>query len=94
MAKLFKADECRAYGRTKSEEYLLKKYKPDRPRPERCELCGKKQERKLFLDHCHKTGRFRGWLCCGCNAGLGLLGDSIDGLLKAISYLNNFYKEL
>ena len=39
------------------------------------------------LDHDHKTEKFRGWLCKKCNTGLGNFGDSIEGLKKAIRYL-------
>jgi hypothetical protein len=52
----------------------------------RCKLCGRK--RKLVLDHCHTTGRIRGFLCIRCNGGLGAFGDSIEGLKKAIKYLS------
>lgn len=31
-----------------------------------CECCGM-VTRKLFLDHNHKTGRIRAWLCFTCN---------------------------
>ena len=57
-----------------------------RPRPEICERpgCG---YRALHLDHNHKTGRFRGWLCTRCNVGIGMLGDNITGLRQAIRYL-------
>jgi len=50
-----------------------------------CECCGRPS--KLFLDHCHSTGRFRGYLCQQCNVGLGNLGDNVCGLLRAIQYL-------
>lgn len=58
-----------------------------RPMPDACECCGRKQKRELSLDHCHVTGRFRGWLCAECNLGLGKLGDSIYGLMMAVNYL-------
>lgn len=51
----------------------------------KCKLC--QQERKLNVDHCHETGRVRGLLCLGCNAGLGMLGDNEEGLTKALNYL-------
>ena len=44
---------------------------------------------RFHIDHCHTTGKVRGLLCNNCNRGLGLLGDSIVNLEKAISYLNN-----
>lgn len=42
---------------------------------------------KAVIDHCHDTGRIRGILCTMCNKGLGLLGDNVHGLTKAIQYL-------
>lgn len=51
-----------------------------------CALCGDKPER-LVVDHDHANGQFRGLICRGCNTGLGLFGDSIEGLRLAIAYL-------
>jgi hypothetical protein len=50
-----------------------------------CQLCGRKAV--LNYDHDHNTGAFRGWLCVTCNSGLGMLGDSVAGLKRAIKYL-------
>jgi hypothetical protein len=59
-----------------------------RPAPTECEICGGVSERRvLMLDHCHKTGKFRGWLCLKCNSGLGMFRDSQMLLLKAFAYL-------
>lgn len=60
---------------------------PTRPEPEWCECCGRISEKTLHLDHDHKTGSFRGWICGPCNHALGLLGDDRDGVLKALAYL-------
>jgi len=43
---------------------------------------------KLFIDHCHTTGKVRGLLCSKCNHGIGLLNDDTELLQKAIKYLN------
>jgi hypothetical protein len=55
-----------------------------------CEICGinpAKDAPALHLDHCHETGKFRGWLCGKCNMGLGRFGDNIAGLERAVAYL-------
>jgi hypothetical protein len=41
----------------------------------------------LHLDHCHTTGKFRGWLCGRCNHVLGHAKDRIEVLMKAVEYL-------
>jgi len=43
---------------------------------------------KLHLDHCHRTGKIRGWLCGDCNTALGRFGDDPARLAAAISYLD------
>ena len=72
------------------------KYKPGIPEPTRpypnpeiCECCGKLNtaKRGLHLDHDHKNGKFRGWLCTTCNTGIGALGDNIEGVSKALDYI-------
>lgn len=58
----------------------------------RCAICGMSQEengRRLAADHDHVKGEFRGILCNKCNSGLGMLGDSLEGLQKAIAYLTS-----
>lgn len=53
-----------------------------------CECCGRRENRRtLSLDHNHLTGEFRGWLCNRCNCGIGLLDDTLGGLLRAVAYL-------
>jgi len=42
---------------------------------------------KFSVDHDHKTGKMRGLLCNNCNRGLGLLGDDVVSLRKALTYL-------
>lgn len=61
------------------------------PRPKTCQCCGKRmQSNILHLDHDHSTGSFRGWICGHCNRGLGLFGDTINGLRKALAYASNW----
>ncbi len=61
----------------------------------RCLICGKDLTKtignsasaNLALDHCHKTGKIRGFLCKQCNAGLGYFKDDWRLLRKAMHYL-------
>ena len=54
-----------------------------------CLLCGEPStSRRLDVDHCHDTGRVRGLLCSGCNAGIALLKHDPVLLAKAIAYLS------
>lgn len=62
-----------------------------------CDLCSKPIIlRTARLDHDHEICPqsqhccdkcFRGVLCAKCNTGLGALGDSEEGLLRALEYL-------
>jgi hypothetical protein len=55
-----------------------------------CSICGKKESesnRRLHIDHDHKTGKVRELLCSNCNTTLGKVKDRIDILYKCIKYL-------
>jgi hypothetical protein len=63
-----------------------------RPPPQRCEICdGEESSRRkrMHLDHCHATGRVRGWLCSRCNLTLGQVKDDPELLRKLAAYLEN-----
>lgn len=51
-----------------------------------CAICSKPMS-KMNIDHDHDTDQVRGLLCSGCNTGLGKLGDDIEGLRRALRYL-------
>ncbi len=62
----------------------------ERPDTGVCEICGGRPQhnrKALDLDHCHKTNKFRGWLCGNCNLGLGKLGDTEELVERALEYL-------
>jgi len=54
-----------------------------------CAICGSKSKnnKKLSVDHDHKTSAIRGLLCGNCNTSIGLLKDDADLVLKAYNYL-------
>lgn len=53
-----------------------------------CKVCLK--IKPLVFDHCHKTSLFRGWICKDCNAAIGKLGDDLQGVESARTYLMEF----
>ena len=56
----------------------------------KCACCGIHQNEltmNLAVDHDHDTGLIRGLLCMHCNTAIGMLGDNIEGLMKALNYL-------
>lgn len=50
-----------------------------------CQVCGSFE--RLHVDHDHTTGFYRGILCSKCNKGLGLFGDTVEGIEAALNYL-------
>jgi hypothetical protein len=58
---------------------------------EQCAICGDEITFvKSHLDHCHKTGKVRGFLCHWCNHIIGNAKDDPVRLEAAILYLNEF----
>ena len=55
-----------------------------RPQPfdDLCECCGQITPR-MFSDHDHTTGQFRGWVCNGCNVRLAPYGHGPEALTRA-----------
>ena len=60
-----------------------------------CHACGVSEVdcgKNLALDHDHKTGRARGWLCLGCNLALGYLRNSADRALLLAEYAEKHFQ--
>lgn len=58
-----------------------------------CKICNAHQSelnKRLFVDHCHITGKIRGLLCHHCNSMLGYSKDRIDLLKAGIKYLKEY----
>ena len=56
----------------------------------KCAICGLELPIRGYfthLDHDHKTGKIRAFLCTNCNRGLGHFQDSSELLQKASDYL-------
>ena len=70
------------------DEWL--KNKPENE-PFECPICGKRTiagvTSKVVLDHNHRTGKVRGWICDSCNTGIGRFKDDIELVKKAIKFL-------
>ena len=56
-----------------------------------CESCGRsgtyEKNGRVFIDHCHSTGLFRGLLCGQCNTAAGMLGDNAEKAEQLAAYL-------
>ena len=67
-------------------EKYLRELRKKHPNPQKCQCCGR-NDRRMILDHDHKTKKFRGWLCGHCNTAIGFMDDDVSQLKKAILYL-------
>ena len=63
----------------------LKKLHP-KPKDGKCQACGDIPE-VLCLDHDHATGKFRGYVCEGCNHSMGKSNDDPEKLIRQAEYL-------
>ena len=52
-----------------------------------CKICEKTDVKRWHIDHCHTSNVVRGILCHHCNVLLGMAGENINTLEKAIIYL-------
>jgi dCMP deaminase len=73
----------RTYDLSKEEyDFMLKK------QGNKCAICSRSNEKRLSVDHDHITNEIRGLLCTSCNRAIGVLGDDLDGVERALHYLN------
>jgi nitrate/TMAO reductase-like tetraheme cytochrome c subunit len=56
-------------------------------KPEIIKRAEDSKTRELSFDHCHTSGKFRGFLCGSCNQGLGYFFDEPQALRAAADYL-------
>ena len=95
---VIRRSECR-----KCREYIKpipsrvrKIYEKNNPKPKKgdyfhCPICKRtliiEKSRDVNLDHCHKTGEIRGWVCNDCNTGMGKFKDDVSVIQRAIQWL-------
>lgn len=73
--------QMRQFGITTADALLV---------TQNCHICNLDLSKtRACIDHDHKTGLVRGILCSNCNAGLGKLGDDVEGLERALRYLTS-----
>ena len=89
--------ECRAWKKPISSK-TKKEYEAKYPRPKvgtyfSCPICKRsiyvRTPKKVCLDHDHKTGNIRGYICNKCNAGKGGLRDDTVIFQRAIFWNEN-----
>ena len=84
--------KCRKHNITTTYRLKKKHFKSDNPT---CDICGINESQikgVLHLDHCHKTDKFRGWLCNSCNHGIGSLKEDETIFIKAMQYIRETNK--
>jgi len=74
-------ERARRYGLSLQEFRALLAQQADA-----CAICRKSAQR-LCVDHCHSTGKVRGFLCHKCNLGLGCYDDDPNLTAAATAYL-------
>ncbi len=87
--------ECYAQKKT-IDPKLRRVYVKEHPAPAigtrfTCPICQKSKIREhkneVCLDHNHKTGKIRGWICGSCNASIGKFNEDVNILERAIKWL-------
>ncbi len=87
--------ECRAYKKAIPAK-VRREYETKHPKPQigeefYCKVCERtitiQTTRDVNLDHDHKTGKIRGYICNRCNTGLGNFDDNITILKRAIEWI-------
>ena len=87
--------ECRKHKKPiptgKKNEYIKINPPPNIGENFHCPVCErnmiKQYSNQVVLDHNHKTGEIRGWICRDCNSAIGMLGESTSILKRCIKWL-------
>ena len=87
--------ECRKWKRpipSKARKKYEKIYpEPLMGKPFYCPVCRhtiiRQFKNDVVLDHSHKTGKIRGWICRMCNSSIGMMEEDVNTLKRAIRWL-------
>ena len=89
------AEDCR---KRKYKQYNITLADYDRMFEEQdgnCKICGLMEiNKRLAVDHDHKTGKVRGLLCTRCNVTLGRIEENQETLWNMIEYLKEHENKL
>jgi hypothetical protein len=92
--------KCQRY-QTSAVSRLKKLYPPPDKHTYCCPICNRtkeemtgfknnpKQDNPFVLDHDHKTGKARGYICNYCNVAISRFNEDIQAMYNAIKYLQN-----
>ena len=62
----------------------------------KCPICGKRSipgvTCNIVIDHDHRSGKARAWICDSCNTGIGRFQDDVEILSKIIKYIKKHLK--
>src|SRR3989344_638305 len=87
--------ECRKWKKSISNKLRVEFEKINLPpplgQPFYCPVCQhtiiRQFKNDVVLDHNHKTGKIRGWLCRMCNNSIGMMDDDVETLKRAIKWI-------
>jgi len=103
--KVSRRGECRECRKWKKSipSKAKKEYEKHHPvppigEPFTCPVCRntiiRQFKNDVVLDHDHKTGEIRGYICRMCNNSMGMMEDDINILKRAIKWLQGTLKSL
>lgn len=89
--------DCRKWKRpipSKARKEYEKMYsEPPIGQPFYCPVCQhtiiRQYTNDVVLDHSHKTGKIRGWVCRMCNSSIGMMDEDVDTLKRAIKWVED-----
>lgn len=96
--KISRRGECRDCRKWKKpiprkERLEYERYHPMPPigEPFYCPVCEmtiiRQFRNDVILDHSHKDGKIRGWICRQCNSSIGMMDEDVNILQRAINWI-------